>query len=168
MRSAFIALVTCALAAILEGWAAGYDVKARFAQMRLPPFSPPFVVWIGIGLGYYAMCFTIIWRILTISTGSSTGRLALALLGALMLANAAWGAFFFRLRDLRSSFLAFPPYVLLTLALGAVLLSVDRFAALILVPYLFYLIYATWWGYRVWRLNDSARPGAPGPHRQGG
>jgi benzodiazapine receptor len=159
MRSAILAFLVCALAAILEGWAAGGRVKARFAQLRLPPLSPPFVLWIGIGLGYYAMCFFILWRLLTTPIASPTVRLGLALLGALMLANAAWGVFFFRLRNLRLSFLAFPPYVLLTLALEAVLLGVDRLAALIMLPYLLYLIYATWWGYRVWRLNDSVTLG---------
>jgi benzodiazapine receptor len=159
MRSAFLALLVCALAATLEGWAAGGGVKTRFAQLRLPAFSPPFAVWIGIGLGYYAMCFLILWRLLTTPLASPTGRLALALLGALMLANAAWGFLFFRLRNLRLSFLAFPPYVLLTLALEVALLGVDRLAALILLPYLVYLVYATWWGYRLWRLNDSVTLG---------
>jgi len=159
MRSALIAFLICAFAATLEGWAAGGGVKARLAQLRLPRFSPPFAVWIGIGLGYYVMCFFILWRLLATPLASSAGRLALALLGALMLANAAWGVFFFRRRNLRVSFLAFPPYMLLALALDAVLLSVDRLAALILLPYLAYLIYATWWGYRVWRLNECAPQG---------
>lgn len=157
MNSALLAFLICAIAAALEGWAAGGGVKARFAQLRLPPFSPPFAVWIGIGLGYYSMCFFILWRLLTTPLADSAGRLALALIGSLMLANAAWGVFFFRRRNLRLSALAFPPYVLLALALEAVLLRVDRLAALIMLPYLAYLCYATWWGYRVWRLNESPR-----------
>jgi tryptophan-rich sensory protein len=158
MRSVLIAFLICALAATLEGWAAGGGVKARFTQLRQPPFSPSFAVWIGIGFAYYVMCFFILWRLLNIPMVNSSGRvtLALVLLGGIMLANAGWGVLFFRCRNLRLSFLAFPPYVLLTLALGAVLLGIDRFAALILLPYLLYLSYATWWGYRVWRLNGSA------------
>jgi tryptophan-rich sensory protein len=154
MRSALIAFLICAFAATLEGWAAGGNVKARFTQLRLPRFSPPFAVWIGIGLGYYVMCFFLLWRLL--ATPLAGSALALALLGTLMIVNAAWGVLFFRRRNLRSSFLAFPPYMLLTLALGVALLRVDHLAALILLPYLVYLIYATWWGYRVWRLNEPA------------
>jgi len=153
MRPALIALFACALAAALEAWAAGRNVKGRFAALRLPSFSPPFAVWIGIGLGYYVMCFFILWRLLTTALVSPAGHLALVLLGALMLANAVWGVFFFRRRNLRLSFLAFPPYALLALVLDVVLIGVDRVAALILLPYLVYLAYATWWGYRVWRLN---------------
>jgi tryptophan-rich sensory protein len=32
-------------------------------------------------------------------------------------------------------------------------MRLDQVAALTLVPYLIYLIYATWWAYRLWRLN---------------
>ena len=155
MRPTVLALVVCAAAAVAEGVAAGGDVTARFAELRLPPWSPPIAVWIGIGVAYYVMCFVILRRLFSKPlAGTVTGRLALVLIGAMMLANAAWGLLFFRLEDLRLSFLAFPPYAILTLALGAVLVRADRVAALVLLPYLLYLVYATWWGYRLWRLNE--------------
>jgi len=154
MSPTLLALSLCAAAAALEGLAAGGGVKARFAELRLPPFSPPLAVWIGIGVGYYVICFFILSRLLAAPPASATtGRLALGLVCLLMLANAAWGLLFFRRRDLRLSFLAFPPYAVLTLALGTTLWVVDRLAAVVLLPYLLYLIYATWWGYRLWRLN---------------
>lgn len=157
MRPALIAFVLCVVAAALESVAAGGGVKARFAQLRLPRLSPPLTVWIAIGVGYYVMCFVILSRLLAAPlVNSAMGRVALGLTCALMLANAAWGLLFFRRRNLRASFLAFPPYVVLTLALGAALLRVDRIAAMILAPYLLYLVYATWWGYRLWRLNEPS------------
>jgi len=157
MSPTLLALILCAAAAALEGLAAGGSVKARFGELRLPPLSPPLAVWIGIGVGYYVICLVILSRLLATPLASATtGRLALGLICALMLANAAWGLLFFRRRDLRLSFLAFPPYAVLALALGATLLGVDRIAALVLLPYLLYLIYATWWGYRLWRLNEPS------------
>lgn len=154
MNPSLLALMLCAAAAALEGLAAGGGVRARFAELRLPPFSPPLAVWIGIGVGYYFICFVILSRLLaTPLAGAAPGRLALGLVCSLMLANAAWGLLFFRRKDLRLSFLALPPYAVLTLALGITLSTVDRVAALVLLPYLLYLIYATWWGCRLWRLN---------------
>ncbi|MDQ6939726.1 MAG: hypothetical protein M3119_06165 [Verrucomicrobiota bacterium] len=35
------------------------------------------------------------------------------------------------------------------------LLKVDRIAACILLPYLIYLLYRYFWGYRVWQLNRA-------------
>lgn len=153
MQPTLLAVLMCVVAAVLEGWAAGGGVRARFAELRLPRFSPPLAVWVGIGLGYYVICFLILRRLFSMPLPDRGVQLALALLGALMLVNAGWGLLFFRLRDLRLSFLAFPPYGLLALALAAALARVDPPAAWILLPYLLYLVYATWWGYRLWRLN---------------
>jgi tryptophan-rich sensory protein len=80
-------------------------------------------------------------------------RLALGLLVALMVGNAAWGVLFFRRKNLRASFLAFVPYGAVVVTLALVLARWDRVSALVLAPYLVYLFYAVWWSYRVWVLN---------------
>ena len=155
MSPTLVALALCVAGAALEGLAAGGGIRARFAELRLPRLSPPLAVWIVIGAGYYAMCFVILYRLLASPVGSDTARgLAVGLLCVLMLVNAGWGLLFFRLKNVRWSFFAFPPYVALAVALEATLLGTDRVAAVVLAPYLFYLIYATWWGYRLWRLNE--------------
>lgn len=74
-----------------------------------------------------------------------------------MAANAVWGFVFFRLKDLRMSFLAFLPYGLLGVALALVLVVVDPTSAVVFIPYVAYLGYAVWWSYRLWILN---RPSA--------
>ena len=72
-----------------------------------------------------------------------------------LLANALWSVFFFRWRDLRVSFLAFVPYALVIVALvHTARLSLYPFGAALFLCYGCYLVYATWWGYRLWRLND--------------
>ena len=121
MRSTFRALVVSALAAMLEGWAAGGGVKARFAQLRLPLFPPP------------RRRIDQDWRRLLHHVPSHPAaaiRDSASKFYRSARARTPWcpdgrqrrlGGFFFRRRNLRSSFQAFPPYVLLTLALGAVL-----------------------------------------------
>ena len=73
-----------------------------------------------------------------------------------MAVNAGWGFLFFRLKNVRASFLAFLPYIALTLALLMILISKDRISALLLAPYLTYLGYALWWAHRVWVLNPHS------------
>lgn len=151
MRAALLALLICAASALLEGALAGRDVRARFAELRQPRYSPPLTLWILIGGTYYLICFVVIYRL--IAAGAGIHRLPLALLLALMVANAAWGLLFFRRKDLRGSFLAFVPYTLLALALIVVLCRSDPTSALVLAPYVMYLGYAVWWSWRVWALN---------------
>ncbi len=153
MNPTLLAFALCLIGAVLEGALAGGRVRARFAELRLPSGSPPLPVWFAIGIAYYVICFFVSRRLFLAGFAKDESRLALLLLVVLMLANAAWGLVFFRWRNLRWSFLAFFPYGVVVLLLDIVLLRVDGLAALLLLPYLLYLIYATWWGYQLWRLN---------------
>ena len=153
MINALISALICGGAAVLEGVAAGRGVRARFTELRLPPCSPPLALWVGIGLAYYVICFAVLVRLLALST-SVLRAAALGLLLAILLVNAGWGVLFFRLKDVRASYLAFFPYAVLVLALGGLLVRIDPIGACILLPYLMYLVYATWWGRALWRLND--------------
>jgi len=156
MRPAILALLICAVAAALEGALAGRGVRARFAELRQPRFSPPLPLWFVIGAAYYVICLVILYRLLASESITSAHRAALVLLLALMIANAAWGFLFFRRKDLRASFLAFLPYTSVAIALLLVLAPIDPTSALVLTPYLLYLSYSLWWSYRLWVLNRAA------------
>lgn len=47
-RAVVTSLVICALAAVVEGALAGGGVKQRFAELRLPSFSPPLGIWVRV------------------------------------------------------------------------------------------------------------------------
>ena len=155
MHPALQALIICGAAAAAEGVLAGPNVRARFAELRQPPRSPTLTGWFVIGAAYYVMCFVLLHRLLASTRFNASYRAAFFLLLALMVANALWGWLFFRRKDLWASFLAFIPYSLIAVALAAVLVFIDRTAALVLTPYLLYLVYALWWSYRLWFLNRS-------------
>jgi tryptophan-rich sensory protein len=155
LRSAILALLVCASAAVLEGALAGRGIRARFAELQLPRFSPSLAAWVLIGGAYYIMCFAILYRLLASGLPSRSHTAAFMLLLMLMVANAAWGVLFFRSKNLRASFLAFVPYGFLALVLTLVLASIDSTSALLLAPYLAYLGYALWWAHRVWVLNRT-------------
>ncbi len=115
----------------------------------MPPYSPPFPAWIAIGVVYYTICFVVLRHLLA---GAFT--VALLLLVLVLLVNALWSILFFRWHDLRASFIAFVPYAVLV---GALVLSLSRsypLGAVLFMCYGAYLLYATWWGYRLWLLNS--------------
>jgi benzodiazapine receptor len=133
----FSALFICIVAAVLEGALAGSGVRERLTVLRMPPFS----VWILIGFIYYFICFVVLRRLLAANPFTLPACAALALLIVVLVANSLWGILFFRRRDLRASFIAFIPYAVVVAAL--------------FTCYCIYLLYATWWGYRVWLLNTQ-------------
>jgi translocator protein len=149
-----LALVSCVAAAALEGTLAGRGVRQRLAELRMPPYSPSFSVWFAIGAVYYAMSFLVLRHLLATTAFRPAVLIALALLVIILLLNALWSVLFFRWRDLRASFVAFSPYIAVVVALVALLSGLYPFGAALFACYGVYLLYALWWGYHLWRLND--------------
>jgi tryptophan-rich sensory protein len=146
-----LALIICGAAAVAESALAGGGVCQRLAQLRMPAYSPPFALWLVIGLLFYAMCFIVLRHLLGGAASSGPQLVALMLLILVLVANALWNVLFFRWRDLRASFVAFIPYAVVVAV--AVLFRVYPFGAALFACYCMYLIYATWWVYNLWRLN---------------
>jgi benzodiazapine receptor len=154
-RAIICSLAICAVGAALEGLFAGRGIKQRLANLRLPSYAVPFWGWIVIGGLYYVICFAILCRLFLLPP-SNARSVAFALLGAIMLINALWNYFFFRTRNLFHAYLLGLPYGAIALSLFLLLLlRVDRMAAWFLLPYIFYLFYASIWGYRIWKLNPQ-------------
>ena len=148
-----LGVIICVAAAILEGALAGKGARQQLAQLRMPHYSPPFELWLVIGFLFYAMCFVILRHVLSVALVSPSQVFALVLTLVLLLANAFWSMLFFRWRNLRASFVAFVPYAILVAALLIVLAETYPLGAILLSFYCIYLIYATRWGYHLWRLN---------------
>jgi tryptophan-rich sensory protein len=149
-----IALAICTAGAVAEGLAVGTGVRERFAELCLPRHSPPLEVWIAVGILYYAVCFIVAYRLLR---GWDPARsLPLALLLALMTANALWNYLFFRRKALGASAAAFVPYTILALVLFVSLLGVDRVASWVFFLYVAYLSYAAWWLFALRRANTPS------------
>src|SRR5262249_11729066 len=100
-----LGVIICVAAAILEGALSGKGARQRLAQLRMPPYSPPFGLWLVIGFLFYAMCFVILRHLISTGPVSPSQVLALVLTVVLLLANAFWSVLFFRWRDLRASFI---------------------------------------------------------------
>ena len=156
------ALGICAAGAALEGICAGPGVRDRMDELRLPRFAPPFAAWLVIGGLYYVICFAVLYRLLEGDFGEGPRQVALGLAVLLLVCNAGWNYFFFRRRELRASFVYSLGYAAVALCLAAALFRADSTAGWIFLPYLVYLLYGTWWGYALWRLNGrSIHPHSP-------
>lgn len=154
MRSAtFYPVAFCVLSLALEGFCAGGGMGQRMAELRKPRFVPPLWGWIVIGAFYYGMCFAVLYRLFALPPTGAFRNVAILGTSLLMLINAGWNWLFFRTRNLRHAFLVGVSYTAVALALFFLLLAIDGIAAAWLAPYLLYLGYANFWGYRLWKLN---------------
>ena len=149
-----LSLGVCGAAAALEGACAGNNVKSFFASLRLPAYSAPLWVWSIIGLFYYLIFCFVLYRLLTFN-GSALRSATIVLVVVMMTVNALTNYIIFRARNLRLSFLVGALFPILDITLFLMLIQLESLAAWTLIPYLLYRIYAVWWGYALWKQNDS-------------
>jgi benzodiazapine receptor len=151
--SLLIALAICTITAALEGLCAGKNVKAYFAKLKFPAYSPPLWVWYFIGFAYYAIFFFVIYRTLRHQGDAVLKNSTLTLVLFMMGANALWNYVFFRAQNLFVSYVGSSLAPVFDIALLVCLIRLDHVAAWALVPYLVYRLYAVWWGYGLWKEN---------------
>ena len=153
LYAVLLSLLICGTAAALEGACAGNNVRSFFATLRFPRYSAPLWVWTIIGAVYYLIFFVIIYRLLRLSVYDPLWYAALGLVVFMMLVNALTNYVIFRARNLYLSFVIGAVFPVLDLTLFALLLTLDQTAALAVIPYLLYRVYAVFWGYALWRAN---------------
>ena len=103
---------------------------------------------------YYVICFILLSRLIG-NLGSPLRRLAVVLVIVLLLANASWNFVFFRRKDVQGTVVLLVAYAVVALVLAIVLFEVDRVGAWVFLPYVLYLVYATWWILELRRLNRT-------------
>lgn len=143
-------LVSFATAGV--GSLASLNAASFYAQLVQPPWAPPAwlfgPVWTLLFV-LIAVAAWLVWR----THGFRTARAAWALFAAQLLANALWSWLFFAWRQ---GALAFAEVLLLW---GLIVMTITTFwrlhhvAALLLLPYLAWVSFATVLSYTLWRLN---------------
>ena len=141
-----------AFAAGALGFVASVDAASFYAQLSKPSWAPPASVFGPVWSALYAcmgVAGWLVWR----SPGSK--RLALALFGAQLAANALWSWLFFAWH--RGGAAAVEVLVLLALIVATVMVfwRTSRLAALLLMPYLLWVSFASVLTWTVWRSNPG-------------
>lgn len=95
----------------------------------------------------------VLYRLLVHPGSDVLIRGTVALVAVMMIGNALWNLIVFRARNLFVAFITGSAAPILDVALLLCLLRLDAPAALALVPYLVYRVYAVWWGYALWIAN---------------
>lgn len=151
--AAYAAVVLCLTVAVLEGVCAGKNVRAFFQTLRFPRYSAPLRVWSIIGAVYYGIFGFVAFRMLSEVPPSLFARATLVLIVAMMVGNALSNLVIFRARNLHVSDMIGRVFAGLDVILAISLVRLDTAAALVLVPYFVYRVYAVWWGRALAELN---------------
>ena len=143
-------LATFAAAAL--GAVASVNAASFYAQLTKPAWAPPAGVFGPVWSVLYALMAVAAWLVWR-SAGSRA--VALGLFGAQLAANVLWSWLFFAWH--RGALAAVEVLVLLALivATAAAFWRISRLAALLLVPYLVWVGFASVLTWAVWRSNPG-------------
>jgi len=141
-----------ALAAGAVGAIASVDASSFYAQLGKPWWAPPAAVFGPVWSALYVLMGVAAWLVWR-SPGER--RDALRLFGAQLAANALWSWLFFAWH--RGALAAIEVVILLALiaATIAAFWRSNRLAALLLVPYLLWVSFASVLTWTIWRSNPG-------------
>lgn len=141
-----------AFAAAAVGAVASVDAPSFYAQLNKPSWAPPAGVFGPVWTVLYALMGVAAWLVWR-SPGPK--RAALTLFGAQLAANALWSWLFFAWH--RGAVAAVEILVLLALIVAMIVAfwRISRLAALLMVPYLLWVSFASVLTWVVWRSNPT-------------
>jgi tryptophan-rich sensory protein len=141
-----------AFAAGAVGAIASVDAASFYAQLSKPPWAPPGWVFGPVWSALYALMGVAAWLVWR-SPGSR--GVALSLFSVQLAANALWSWLFFAWH--RGALSAVEVLVLLALIVATVAAfwRTSRLAALLLVPYVLWVSFASALTWAVWRSNPG-------------
>lgn len=119
------------------------EIPTWYARLNKPAWTPPPVVFPIVWTTLYVLIGISLWRLWDRASPSPERRRALQLFALQLVLNAVWTPVFF---GLHATGLAMAIIVLLLLAITALIVvsrRVDGVAALLLVPYLAWVAYAS-------------------------
>lgn len=148
-----IAITICLVIGFLSSFATQSSVNDWYVGLNKPSFNPP--NWI----------FAPVWTLLYILMGVAAGivwakgfyhiwvKTALYHFGFQLLLNAAWSIVFFGFRQPFWALIVILSLLILLLLTIKWFRVVSSLAALLLVPYLLWVCFATVLNYKIWELN---------------
>lgn len=134
------------------GAVASVDAPSFYAQLNKPSWAPPAGMFGPVWTVLYALMGVAAWLVWR-SPGPK--RAALTLFGAQLAANALWSWLFFAWH--RGALAAVEILVLLALIVAMIVAfwRISRLAALLMVPYLLWVSFASVLTWAVWRSNPT-------------
>ncbi|WP_422035333.1 TspO/MBR family protein [Reyranella sp.] len=136
----------------LGGAVTASSVSEWYPTLNKPSFNPPNWVFGPVWTTLYVMMGIAAWRVWR-SADRDTARGPLALFALQLAVNLGWSIAFFGLRDPGLAVVVILVLDLLVLATALMFRRIDGLAALLLVPYLAWIAFATILNVAVWRLN---------------
>ena len=136
----------------LGGAVTAASVTEWYPTLTKPSFNPPNWIFGPVWTTLYVMMGIAAWRVWR-AADRDTARGPLAVFALQLAVNLGWSVAFFGLRDPGLAVAVILALDLLVVATALMFRRIDRIAAMLLVPYLAWISFATVLNIAIWRLN---------------
>ena len=149
-----VAIAICVLFALFGTALIGESLSNWYDALDKPWFLIPLWAFGIVGVIYYVLFATVLYRIL-VHVGDRRGRItSLALTISVMFFNELWNYGFFGLESTLVGFLGIAVFLVPVTALLLTLRAYERFSAGLVAVYWIWLLYDLAWTFALWRLNS--------------
>jgi translocator protein len=148
-----LCVVLCLGIGALGGWVTYPEIATWYVGLAKPPGTPPNWVFPWMWNTLYVLMGASLWLLWDRSSASGARRAAIGLFFAQLALNAAWSPVFFGMHRVAAALVVILAMVAVTAATIVAVWPVKRAAALLLMPYLGWITYATWLNGGIWWLN---------------
>lgn len=128
------------------------SVATWYPTLAKPSFNPPNAIFGPVWTALYVLMAVAAWRVWR-KVDRDAARGPLAVFALQLAVNLGWSVAFFGLREIGLAVAVILALDLLVLATVLLFRRLDRWAALLLVPYLAWIAFATVLTIAIWRLN---------------
>ena len=147
-----VSILIAQLAGFIGSFFTVSSVNTWYLDIAKPVWNPPSWIFGPVWVTLYILmgiAAYMIWR----KRNSSNVKLALSVYGVHLVLNALWSIIFFGLQNPGLAFIEI--LVLLVFILGTMFLfwRINRWAAILLLPYLGWVSFASFLNYNIWYLN---------------
>ena len=146
----FVAL--CLGIGAMGGWVTATSVQTWYPALAKPSFTPPNAVFGPVWTALYILMGIAAWRIWR-AADRDTARGPLVLFAFQLALNLGWSVVFFGLREIGAAVVVIAALGLAIVTTVLAFRRIDRLAALLLLPYLLWVVFAAVLNVAIWRLN---------------
>ncbi|KKR72669.1 MAG: Integral membrane protein [Microgenomates group bacterium GW2011_GWC1_41_8] len=154
------AIALCQTAGIIGLFFTVSAIPTWYAQLEKPVFTPPNWIFGPVWIVLYTLMgisLFLIWkkRQYMQKTEDATIVTSLFLFYVHLVINAYWSIVFFGMKDIVSALLIIVILAEMILLLIVKFFRIDRIAGLLLIPYYFWALYASFLNFSIWQLNRT-------------
>ncbi|MDP2174404.1 MAG: TspO/MBR family protein [Bacteroidota bacterium] len=150
-------LILCIAFTTLVGFASGMAnvnaINSWYTQIQKPSFNPPNYLFGPVWTVLYILMGVSLYLIIQ-APSNDAKKTAYWIFGIQLLLNALWSFIFFYFHQIGFAFIEIAILWIMIIAMIWVFYGINKTAALIQIPYLLWVTFASVLNFAIWRLNS--------------